>query len=66
MFLKILVTVILAVVAWMLVTRLTGGGRPRRPVRDKRPNKPASDLVKCKACGIYLPADQPCDCSGRA
>lgn len=65
MFLKILVTVVLVVVAWTLVTRLTGTARPRR-TRKTEHRAPAEKLVKCAGCGIYLPASQTCNCTDRA
>ena len=63
MFLKFLVTVVLAVVAWITVTRIAGWGKSRASVRGKGRKPIADDLVKCAGCGIYLPAGQACDCT---
>lgn len=69
MFLKILVTLVLLVVAWTVATRLTGAARPRRahkPAHRAPQHVSAEKLVKCPGCGIYLPASQTCDCRDRA
>ena len=63
MFLKILVTVLLAVLVWTVATRLTGPSRPKRISRTEKSNN-VSKMAKCPDCGIYLPAGQTCDCSG--
>ena len=65
MFLKILVTLVLCVVAWTVATRLTGPRLPRRrKPRDlaKRQNTPG--VMKCAGCGIYLPPGERCHCNG--
>lgn len=67
MFLKILVSVVVISLLWMVFFR-TGRGalgrgtvdRVRKSVRP-RP-KAVRDLVKCPRCGIYLPSDRTCDC----
>lgn len=70
MFLKFLVTAVVVVVAWVLVTRLTGPRRRRGRGSDRTNQpavrQPAQQLVKCAGCGIYLPADQTCSCADRA
>lgn len=66
MFLKILVTLILVVVAWTVAVRLTGPKRPRKRLdkRDRRQDVPAA--MKCANCGIYLPPGQSCRCGDSA
>lgn len=66
MVLKILLTVILAVVGFAVAARLSKGSR----ARARLPRKPGGNaaeqgigrLAKCAKCGIYLPADRPCTC----
>jgi hypothetical protein len=67
MFLKILVTVLLVVVAWTAVVRLTGPRLSRR--RGRRDIGRARDVpaaTRCPRCGIYLPPGEACQCSDRA
>lgn len=74
MFLKILVTLVLVVVAWTAAVRLTGPGRPRRRLRRRpgeRPREKPGDrnvpaAQKCAACGIYLPPGETCRCTDKA
>ncbi len=70
MFLKIFTIILLGVLAWGAVRKLTGGGRAkparkRRDVGNRSEKKPAETLVKCSDCGIYLPPGQRCTCDGR-
>lgn len=67
MLLKVTIAGVIFIVIWMVFFRVTkavkgGGGHPgpaRRTVK-------AQDLIKCPACGIYLPSDRPCDCRKRS
>lgn len=68
MFLKILVAVVVISGLWMLFFRSARSSV--QPQRDNRGSAEprnrrtkAKDLVKCDRCGVYLPADRPCDCS---
>ena len=67
MFLKLLVSIVVLAILWMLFFRAGRGmlgsqtvDRVRKSVRP-RP-KPVRDLVKCPKCGIYLPSDRTCAC----
>ena len=64
MFLKILVTVVLVVVAWTVAVRLTGPRRPRKP-RGKVGRRDVPAVMKCASCGIYLPPGESCTCTNR-
>lgn len=67
MFLKILVTLILVVVAWTVATRLTGPRPPRRRKRrDLTKGRQTPGVMKCAGCGIYLPPGERCRCSDDA
>lgn len=64
MFFKILTIVgaLIALVVFLSRARLLPlKPRPRRKGRDLG----TQDLIKCRACGIYLPAGQTCDCTDR-
>lgn len=41
--------------------RSARGGQPA-----KKRRRPVKDLVKCAKCGVFLPADQTCDCRDKA
>lgn len=66
MFLKILVTLVLMVVAWTAVVRLTGPRPPRRRLRNRSRDKDMPTATKCAKCGIYLPPGESCHCTDRA
>ena len=67
MFLKILVSVVVISLLWMVFFRTgrdaTGSETVKRVRKSVRPRpKLVKDLVKCPRCGIYLPSDRTCDC----
>ena len=53
MIVKLLVLALAAGALWIWMRRPAASGGTRRVSRD---------LVQCKTCGIYLPADEPCRC----
>ena len=66
MFLKILVTVVMVVVAWTAVVRLTGPRRPRVRSRNRSAGRNVPAATKCANCGIYLPPGETCHCTDGA
>ena len=69
MALKVLVTLGLLALVWILAFR-SGLARPRpsrsKPKKDKSTRLGTQDLVKCADCGIYLPQGHTCGCKERA
>ena len=67
MVLKVLVTLGLLALVWVLAFR-SGLARPRAARRreKKASSLGTQDLVKCPDCGIYLPHGHTCGCKERA
>lgn len=66
---KILLTLGALILVWTFLFRAAGPWiRPK--VQDGRKSAKATvktqDLIKCRSCGIYLPAGQACGCKDRA
>lgn len=68
MFWKILLTIGMLIMVWAFLFRVTGPliRKKRRPAKPAKATIKAQDLIKCRRCGIYLPAGQPCRCQDRA
>ena len=68
MALKVLVTIGLLALVWVLAFRsgLARAKPSRGPKKKKTKSLDTQDLVKCSACGIYLPSGHTCDCKERA
>ena len=64
MILKFLVAAAVIGALWMIMFRWSGRGVGKRRLgRTRRRRIAPQELVKCRDCGIYLPAGQPCGCS---
>ena len=61
MLLKLVSIVVIFGIIWLVLFRTTSGRKSAG--RDARRSRKLQDLVKCKACGIYLPADTRCTCT---
>lgn len=64
MFLKVVTLVGALIALALLVSRariLPPAHKKQARARDLR----TQDLIKCRACGIYLPAGQACSCEDR-
>ena len=65
MFLKILLTLIALMLAWLVLFRgLPGRRRSGLPDRPRNPFA-GKTLEQCPKCGIYLPEGEGCDCPDR-
>ena len=64
---KVLVALAVFAAIWATLFR---SGRNTRREGTAAPSRKAptvtQDLVKCRSCGIYLPAGRTCDCADRA
>lgn len=59
---KYLLTVLLILVGWLVLSRLQGkrrAGRAKPPIMTQ-------ETKRCDGCGIYLPLGQTCSCADRA
>lgn len=59
---KYILTGLLIVIAWLVISRLQRG---RAKSRSKPPIV-AQETVRCPKCGIYLPMGHTCGCADRA
>lgn len=65
MLIKILAAIAVLVIAWLALTGRRAVGRETPvPAAPRVPR--AEDLTKCPRCGVWLPAETPCDCTGRS
>ena len=64
MFLKVITIVGALIALALLISRARILPPPRRKQAKARDLR-TQDLIKCRACGIYLPAGQTCDCEDR-
>ena len=58
---KYLLTILLILVGWLVLSRLQG----RRAGKRAKPPIMAQETRRCEKCGIYLPVGQPCTCADR-
>jgi hypothetical protein len=54
---KLIITLVLAVVAWFMVKALIGKSRKQTPPEGEKANV-AERMVKCARCGVFLPESE--------
>ena len=62
---KLALTLLLLGLVWAFLFRSKGKLPHKKRQSPKKNDLKGQDLIKCHACGIYLPAGQTCDCSDR-